>query len=262
MRESRAVRLTLILLMATVACGERPLEIDVEFDRVDGLRSGDPVAYRGVRIGRVREVRLDDQGRARVGIRIHPDHRELITTTCRFRLRPDPARESQGGKLLAVLPGREPGRPLPPDARVRGESGQPWPDLTELSEALQGLARNAEEGLAHFTRHLEEFLGGLEDLAEDEEVERFRREMEEAARQARHTGRKQWERFQEDVLPGLREDARRLAESLERTGREIEASHLLEQIQRFGERSFWEEERSSDPDGPPAPTPTPRSVPA
>lgn len=251
MRRSCIVGWLLGLLLLSTGCGESALEFQVEFDHVDGLRTGDPVTYRGVRIGRTRNVLLDDEGSARVRVRIEPEHRHLVTTSCRFRLLPDPERGDQGGKLLAVRPGREPGQPLLPDARVRGETEAPWLDLTGLAETLTTLAEGAEEGLAHLSRKLEGFLVELDEMAEDQELQEFRRQMEEAARQAREAGREQWEEFQREVLPHLQGEAKRLAESLEEAGRGIDASRLMEQLQRLGERSFWLEEE---------PTPAPTAI--
>ena len=70
-------------LCLTVACGggDKPLVFSVTFQEARGLEAGDAVFFRGLEIGQVEDVGLDESGLVRATVEVDPEHRSAIAYT-------------------------------------------------------------------------------------------------------------------------------------------------------------------------------------
>lgn len=127
-RERRFSLAWALPLLAVVVAGvltfqawkERGVAVFITFDDAGGLRPGDALVYRGVRVGDIRDIRLAP-GLAEVVIeaRLRPEAEELAREGTRFWVaRPKVSLAGVSGldtllgpTYLNVLPGEQPGRP-------------------------------------------------------------------------------------------------------------------------------------------------------
>ena len=74
------------LILATFGCGAPDaLRFTVLFEDAAGLEAGMPVEYRGLEIGKVTAVGLDDQGLVEVAVVVENEYRSAITHSSTIR---------------------------------------------------------------------------------------------------------------------------------------------------------------------------------
>jgi len=112
--------------------------VQIQFDNVGGLRKGDNVVMRGVEIGKIKEMRVEDRG-VRVlanltqPIALHEDYRiEVVSTSI------------LGGKFLNIIEGSVHRSALPEDTVYRGES--PINLMDEAALVIRKIHTALEEG--------------------------------------------------------------------------------------------------------------------
>jgi hypothetical protein len=220
--QSFFVVITVVFAAVLVSCVAEwgGLTFTVVFKDARGLTAGDPVVYRGVKIGAVRSVDVTTDGPVNVGVLIHRKHRETVYREARFVI--EEAKENgarQNGRQITVKDRR--------GDRTSVEEG----DVIEGSEAgLAELLRSLEEAgkdvLAAAKRLAEKLADCVEEACESPEAERFREDMRDFMRDADKTAREEWDRFRRDRLPALRERAERFREKLKEEGK-------LERAERF-----------------------------
>ncbi|MCA9283665.1 MAG: MCE family protein [Phycisphaerales bacterium] len=107
---------------------QRGVPIQVDFDHAHGLKTGDPLRYRGVDVGMVRRIEILDDGRVRVTVGVDQAVELLARGGSRFWLvRPEVGFDRiagldtlVGARYVAVLPGNG-----PPQAQFTGLADQP-----------------------------------------------------------------------------------------------------------------------------------------
>ncbi len=127
---------TIILSYENIFQQYHPLE--VQFDHVSGLRQGDNVFLRGVMIGRVRQLEVDDDG-----VRVTASIQRRLTLREGYRIEIVPS-SVLGGQYLAIDEGPPDAPRLPDDARLRGE--RPVDLIDEATHTIRALRASLEEG--------------------------------------------------------------------------------------------------------------------
>ncbi|WP_019925056.1 MlaD family protein [Nocardia sp. BMG111209] len=104
------------------------------FSDVLGLRIGDDIRMAGVRVGRVDRIDFTDGYRAEVGFRVQSDQHPTDTTKALVRYQ-----NLIGQRYIALLPGKDPGRPLPAGGRIPIERTEPSFDVSSLLSGFEPL---------------------------------------------------------------------------------------------------------------------------
>lgn len=183
---------TFFLFLA--GCMEQSLQLNVRFDRVDGLKAGDPVVFRDRSVGRVDAVEYTRAGVFLVQIRIDADYRAAATTETRFYLAADPARLDRK-RIEVEHPGG--GQPLVDGATVDGYSRGVLEGVLPLGEIFKGMG----EGLREFRNQIEQFQRGLEKLPNSEEAKKLEEEWKRFMEQLDKAGKG----AEKELEPRLRE---------------------------------------------------------
>ncbi|MBN2371283.1 MAG: MCE family protein [Vicinamibacteria bacterium] len=209
------------------------LTFTIVFKDARGLVSGDPVVYRGVKIGAVRSVDVANDGPARVSVLIQNMHREAVYREARFVIEEAGERGvRENGRQITIKDRR--------GERTRVEDG----DVIEgseagLSEILRSLEDAGKNALDAAKRLAEKLTDCVEDACETPEAERLREDVDEFMRDADKAAREEWGKFKQKRLPALREKAERLREKWRREGK-------LEQAEKFWDDfTRWLEEIDS-----------------
>ncbi|QIS12618.1 MlaD family protein [Nocardia arthritidis] len=119
-------------LQRPVAGGTR--SYSAVFSDVLGLRVGDDVRMAGVRVGRVDTIGFGDGYQARVGFRIQDGQHLTSTTKAVVRYQ-----NLIGQRYIALLPGADPGTPLPPDGEIPLARTEPSFDVSALLSGFEPL---------------------------------------------------------------------------------------------------------------------------
>ncbi len=138
-------------------------EIDVQFDRVGGLRKHDTVLVRGMPVGQVEWLELEEGG-----VKVHLKLTKRIIIRESYEIRPESS-SLLGGMQLVIDEGE--GEPVPLDTLFRGESPENVMDningaVTDIRMSLNegGIRTNLENAVAdisELTRRLREGEGAL-----------------------------------------------------------------------------------------------------
>ena len=138
-------------------------EMDVQFERVGGLRRHDTVLVRGMPVGQVERLELEENG-----VKVHLKLTRRITLRETYEIRPESS-SLLGGMQLVILEGT--GEPLPLDTHFQGQSPENVMDningaVTDIRKALNegGVLTNLEStvaDLSELTRRLRNGEGTL-----------------------------------------------------------------------------------------------------
>jgi phospholipid/cholesterol/gamma-HCH transport system substrate-binding protein len=104
------------------------------FTDVLGLRAGDDIRMAGVRVGRVDTIDFGDNYQAKVGFRIQSDQHPTTTTKAVVRYQ-----NLIGQRYIALLPGQDPGVPLPPGGQIPIQRTEPSFDVSALLSGFEPL---------------------------------------------------------------------------------------------------------------------------
>ena len=216
------VLLVIAALWLTTCRGEEPLRFAVTFESAGGLEVGMPVVHRGLEVGRVTAVGLDDQGLVEIEVEIESEYRSAVAHNSIIRSQTHGLRR----KLrLAVEDGPGERRPVA-DGDVLSGSPRLLDDaLTKLQEG----ARRTWDKTAESARQLQEALA--------------------------EAGQKELERLRREQIPELRKQAEQARRELEDAGMSEEAADYWQRFEGWLEQL----ERSDEPPSEPPPAPQPPS---
>jgi len=128
--------LTIILSRENIFTEGYPLEI--YFENVQGLREGDTVLSRGVEVGRVQQLALEE-GRVRVDVRL--DQRLILHEDYTIEILPSSV---LGGQILTIHPGSPDAPRAPEDEKLVGL--KPVDLVKEASQTIQAVREALVEG--------------------------------------------------------------------------------------------------------------------
>jgi hypothetical protein len=203
------------------------LSFTVVFKDARGLEVGDPVVYRGVKIGAVRSVDVAADGPVRVGVLIQRKHRETVYREARYVI--EEAKEHgarENGRQLTMKDRRGERTPIEEgDVIEGGEAG--------LSEILRSLEEAGKDALDSAKRLADKLADCVEEACESPEAERFRKDVDDFMRDADKAAREEWGRFRQERLPALRERAERLRDKWRREGKLDRAEKFWKDFTRW-----------------------------
>jgi hypothetical protein len=221
----------LAYLASSLGClpGLGGLDFTVVFEDAKGLEPGDAVAYKGMRIGLVRAVELTLEREVRVSVRIDREFRETVYREARFvieRVRVRTRDPSEGERQVTMKDRGESRTPVLGGDVIQGSAGS-LRDLWQSIEEAGGAALEAAEALA------EDVFDSLESAADSPEAKRLREDLDRVTRETEDLSREEWERFRDERLPALEDEARRLRERLEQDGRVDQAREFWQDFLRW-----------------------------
>ncbi|MGH9379393.1 MAG: MlaD family protein [Thermoanaerobaculia bacterium] len=202
-------------LLVTLAC-RAGLTFTVTFNEVDGLEPGDAVVYKGLDIGKVREITLTRSGPIEVELGIYREHRQLLYREARFLLE----RTVTGGHRIAVYDTEGPRTPIEGGEVVAGRRAP----LGELMGKVRNLGRDlVTEGAERLSGQIDAWRERLGDSREEVDLVESARDY---AERAAEMSREQLERFRREELPELERRAARVRRWLEEQGHKADAERF------------------------------------
>lgn len=214
------------------------LDFAIQFSEAQGIRSGQDVVFRGVTIGRVSSVELHGNN-VLVHVSINKNRASDIGSNFRYQIvNKRGITDLSGEKIVRVDP------PLWRPSPVAIEPGSIIVGRDSLWYRTQDTIRvaggYAAKGLEEAQRLLSDAQSSYRSWVETVEGKAFFEHFEATISELMATGRTQWENFQGETLPMLREKAIDARVSLESEGR-------MEEARKFWERfRSWEQEVEQD----------------
>lgn len=212
------LRSTLAGLLLLVACrSEPPLRFFVTFEQARGLEAGDAVRYKGLEIGRVLDVGIDQNGKVRAAVLVRAKYRGAMAQNSVVEI------EHAGvfGRRLTVREGRGERQPLEEGGVLVGSEGQ----VADLLDRLKAASSKALESAGDMASNLKDQLRDLRGSKEAEDlaaaIERLRQESADGAEKLRTEG-----------VAAARERLEALRKSMQASDQE-ESAELLDKLDRW-----------------------------
>ena len=216
MKNNRLPILPLIFIYGITAACVGGLQINVLYDRTDGLKQNDPVLWNQQKIGRVHSVKQNVQDRASVQLQIRKDFSDKVTDESRFVIQADPQRKGESFVKMVNL--SEKGNPLPSGTAVEGS--------TYFSLQVEKTQRGFESWRDKLEGELERLEEGLGQLSLMESFKELEREMDYWLNKLGQAGAETREYFKKEVLPRLKEALGELKKRLRQLGKDKEVETL------------------------------------
>ena len=216
MKNNRLPILPLIFIYGITAACVGGLQINVLYDRTDGLKQNDPVLWNQQKIGRVHSVKQNVQDQASVQLQIRKDFSDKVTDESRFVIQADPQRKGESFVKMVNL--SEKGNPLPSGTAVEGS--------TYFSLQVEKTQRGFESWRDKLEGELERLEEGLGQLSLMESFKELEREMDYWLNKLGQAGAETREYFKKEVLPRLKEALGELKKRLRQLGKDKEVETL------------------------------------
>jgi hypothetical protein len=212
------------IALALAACGgEGPLRFAVTFQDAQGIERGDEVEYKGLEVGEVTRVAIDEEGNVRVDVQLSPRHRGAVAMGSVIEVE---RAGVLGGRKLVITDGPGARIPMLPGAVLVGKEGEG----TRAVDSLRQAGQSAVEGLSALGAGLAERVRGLRD---SEEAGELADALTRFGEQAATMTREQAARFREEQIPAIRERAEELRRELEAKGLDEEAKKVWADFEQW-----------------------------
>ncbi len=212
--------LTCCALLGACGGGDKSLEIAVTFEDADGLEEGDEVTFRGLEIGTVTNVGLDENGLVRADLEIKPEHRSAIAYNSIIEIR---RAGMLGGRELLVSEGEGPRAAVRDGAVLTGSEGTP----SETLEAIKGASEKALASLQKLGNDIQDRFSELSDSPEAAELQEA---LDSYREKLGELGSEGASRISAEA-DSIREKADELGRALEEKGLEERARELRQEVE-------------------------------
>jgi len=238
MRDRLNVVLTLLILALAAGWNqgckpkEKPLSFQITFNNAKNLATGQFVVYKGIRIGEVASVKLNQEGKVVAIVSIYPEHRQLPYREAQFLIeKPGGITDLSGEKQITMKDRRSPGRtPITDGELIEGTDGI-FGQLTDIASgygavALESLGAAKDQLVTEFGSFLEspegkELVNGMQTFAEE----------------AKRQGQEKYQEFVTKQLPELEKQARQMRDKLEKEGYGDKAKEFWKSFQQWTEEA-------------------------
>jgi ABC-type transporter Mla subunit MlaD len=226
--------LAVLVALVLFACGgDGPLRFAVTFQDAQGIERGDDVEYKGIEVGEVTRVAIDEEGNVRVEVEIRPRHRASVAMNSLFEVE---RAGVLGGRKLVIVDGEGARIPMLAGAVLVDKESEG----TRAIDTIRQAGQDALHGVSALGASLAESVRGVRDSEKAKDlVDSLNRFGEEAATMTRE----QADRFRQERLPAIRERAEALRRELEGKGLDEEAKKIWQDFEQ------WLEEVRGGPEG-------------
>ncbi len=214
-----------VLVLGLLGCRPAPLCFQVTFRDAAGLGRGAKIVHRGLEIGRVTDVGLDDEGLVLVSVEIDAEYRAAVALNSVIRIDATGLRRR---RQLTIEDGQGERLPVGDRGVLTGSEGAIEDFLTKLDSAARAAWDRATETAADLEARLRE-------LRDSEEAEELAKAMREFAERTAERTREDWQRFRTEELPKLRVRAEEVKRQLAERGMAEEAEELWRDFARWVE---------------------------
>lgn len=212
-----------LLVLAFWGCNEETRHIQVTYDQIANLRSGNPVLFEDRPIGRVTDIFYSTQNKYVIDLAIDMAFANAVTESAVLSIVDNPHVE---GEMAIQVVNPDPGAPpLKEGATVQGRP-MTTTHLGRIGDDIQGSIEDLKKGIAGF-------LDGLGDISTSQEFKRLQEELSRMGEEMKRSGKAVQEKVQEDILPRIRQELEQLRKKMEELGREEEVKPLEDQVEEM-----------------------------
>jgi ABC-type transporter Mla subunit MlaD len=217
----RTVLLSTLTALIIIGCGNTTHDFKIRFSDIQGLRKGDHVLFEDTVIGDVKDVVYTDSGEYLASVSVKKQFTSRATDASRFYI--DSESESGDRKAIRVIQIKEGGNVIEEGAIVEGQS--------KYAVMYEQFADQFRKNIDMLESELNEFLKGLKDLSENEQIKQIEMQLDRILAELGNLSLEMKNKLQTEILPLIREQIEELRRRLEKTGQEGKLKYVDQKIE-------------------------------
>ncbi|GIW47969.1 MAG: hypothetical protein KatS3mg078_1846 [Deltaproteobacteria bacterium] len=201
------------------------LDVSIVFDEAKGVSKGTKLVMKGVPIGEVKGVKVEENGEVVVEARIYGEYKDRVNSSAVFIIEPVDTGLQAGDRQITVEIVDENAPPLERGARVRGYKSR-------AQFFVQSGKRALERAYEEFSNWLVEFEKGFEEFRRDKRYEELKDEMNALMDEVVRSAQRGIEELRKE-MPRIKERLESVLRELRELGRDREADRFKEEFDRY-----------------------------
>jgi hypothetical protein len=158
---------SVITALVLLGCVGTTYNFKIRFNDIQGLRKNDRVFFDKTPIGVVTDVEYTDTGNYLVSVAVEDKFSSLLKDSSTFYIDSNPETESQ--KAVRIIQIKDGGNIIEKNTIVEGQS--------KYSAIYGQIANNFRKNINAMESELNEFIKGLQDLSESEQIKQIERQL-------------------------------------------------------------------------------------
>ena len=193
----------------------------IRFNDIEGLRKNDQVFFDNTPIGVVTDVEYTDTGNYLVRVAVEDQFASLPKDSSTFYIDSNPAAESQ--KAICIIQIQADGNIIEKNAIVKGQ--------TRYVAIYGQIANKFRKNVREMESEINEFLKGLQNLSEDEQVKQIEKQLDKILTEIENLSAQMKQKLKTEILPRIKEQLEDLRRRLEELGKEEKLKNVEQKIE-------------------------------
>jgi len=193
----------------------------IRFNDIEGLRKNDEVFFDQTPIGVVKDVEYTDTGDYLVKVAVEDQYSSLPKDSSTFYIDSNPENESQ--KAVRIIQIEDDGNTIEKNAIVEGQ--------TKYAAIYGQIANKFRKNVRVMESEINEFLKGLQNLSEDEQIKQLERQLDKILLEIKNLSTQMKHKLETDILPRIKEQIEELRRRLEEIGKEKKLKYVDQKIE-------------------------------
>lgn len=193
----------------------------IRFDDIQGLRENDRVFFDKTPIGVVTDVEYTDTGNYLVKVAVGDQFSSLPKDSSTFYIDSNP--ETEDRKAIRIIQIKDGGNIIEKNTIVEGQS--------KYSAIYGQIANNFRKNIHAMESEINEFVKGLQDLSESEQIKQIERQLDKILAEIENLSAEMKHKLETDILPHIKEYIEELRRRLKQIGKEEELKYVDQKIE-------------------------------
>jgi len=210
-----------ITALVLIGCIGTSHNFMIRFNDIEGLRKNDQVFFDQSPIGIVTDVGYTDSGNYLVKVAVENQYSYFPKDSSTFYIDSNPQNENQ--KAIRIIQIEDYGNLIEKNAIVEGQ--------TKYTAIYGQIANKFRKNVRIMESEINEFLKGLQNLTDDEQIKQLERQLEKILSEIENLSVQMKHRLETEILPRIREKIEELRHRLEEIGKEEKLGSVDQKIE-------------------------------
>ncbi len=212
---------SVIAALVLLGCVWTTYNFKIRFNDIQGLRENDRVFFDKTPIGVVTDVEYTDTGNYLVSVAVEDKFSSLPKDSSTFYIDSNP--ETEGQKAVRIIQIKDGGNIIEKNTIVEGQS--------KYSAIYGQIANNFRKNFHAMESEINEFVKGLQDLSESEQIKQIERQLDKILAEIENFSAEMKHKLETEILPLIKEHIEELRRRLKQIGKEEELKYVDQKIE-------------------------------
>ena len=212
---------SVITAFVLLGCVGTTYNFKIRFNDIQGLRKNDRVFFDKTPIGVVTDVEYTDTGNYLVSVALEDNFSSLLKDSSTFYIDSNPETEDQ--KAVRIIQIKNGGNIIEKNTVVEGQS--------KYSAIYGQIANNFRKNIHAMESEINEFVKGLQDLSESEQIKQIERQLDKILAEIENLSAEMKHKLETEILPLIKEHIEELRRRLKQIGKEEKLKYVDQKIE-------------------------------